>query len=212
MSNKFVPNFAAFRLYEDGTESGSTPIEAQDTDTTARDLSSDSEVHLRVRIDETGDGSIAGETTDDWKLSYRLNGGGAWVDITTTSNRVQVSTVSSLTDGNATTDRSTNGISAGTGSFFAGIQVATTDNEITNFQHEADNHTEHVFALTLVSADMTDADALTFRVELNGSPINSGVTPSITVSVTSTSPIQSQQPEPITFSIPASTKLTARRA
>ena len=62
MSNKFVPSLAAFRLYEDGTESGSSPIEAQDTDTTGRDVNSDSQVHLRVLIDETGAGSIAGAT------------------------------------------------------------------------------------------------------------------------------------------------------
>ncbi len=181
MSNKFVPNFAAFRLYEDGTESGSSPIEAQDTDTTARDISSDSQVHLRVRIDETGDGSVAGETTDDWTLEYRLNGGGSWVTITTSSSAVQTDTGSTLSDGSDTTDRATNGISAGTGSFFVGVQE-DGNGEITDFQHAADNHTEHVFALLLISSVLADNDALTFRVALNGSNIAAGVVPSITVS------------------------------
>lgn len=180
MSDKFVPNFAAFRLYEDGTESGSSPIEDQDTDTTGRLIDSDSQVHLRVRIDETGSGTIAGETTDDWTLEYRLNGGGSWITITTSSSAVQVDTGSSLTDDGATTDRGTNGISAGTGTFFAGVQE-DGDGIITDFQHEGDNHTEHVFAILLISAVLVDTDALTFRVALNGSNIAAGVTPSITV-------------------------------
>ena len=181
MSDKFVPNFAASRLYEDGTESGSTQIAAQDTDITGRDVASDSQVHLRVRIDETGSGSIAGASTDDWTCEYRLNGGGSWVTITTTSSAVQTDTASSLTDTSATTDRAVDGISAGGGSFLAGVQE-DGNGEITDFQHTADNHTEHVFAILLISSVLNDADALTFRVALNGSSIAAGVVPSITVS------------------------------
>ena len=181
MSNKFVPNFAAFRLYEDGTESGSSPIEAQDTDTTGRSVDANSQVHLRVRIDETGAGSIAGATTDDWTCEYRLNGGGSWVAITGASALVQVDTGSSLTDAGATTNRSTNGISDGGGSFFAGVQE-DGNGEITDFQHQADNFTEHVFALLLISSALSDLDALTFRVAMNGSNIAAAVVPSITVS------------------------------
>ncbi len=181
MSDKFVPNFAAFRLYEDGTEPGSTAIEAQDTDTTGRDVASDSQVHLRVRIDETGSGTISGATTDDWSTQYRLNGGGSWVDITTTSLCVQTDTGSTLTDTGATTDRATEGISAGTGSFFAGVQE-NGKGEITDFQHTGDKHTKHVWGLLLISAELANGDALTFRVALNGSNIAAGVVPSITVS------------------------------
>ncbi len=182
MSDKFVPTFAAFRLYEDGTESGSSPIEAQDTDTTGRDVSSDSQVQLRVRLDETGAGTVDGETTDDWRLEYRLNGGGSWVAITGSSAAVQSDTTgSSLSDGSATTDRSTNGISAGTGSFIAGEQEHGNGG-LDNHQLTGDNHTEHVWGLLLISAGLANNDALTFRVTLNGSNIAADVVPSITVS------------------------------
>ncbi len=182
MSNKFVVDADAWRFYEDGTESGSTAIDAQDTDIT-RDVNSDSQVHIRYRVQETGDGDIAGETTDDYTIEYRLNAGGSWIPITTTSNRVQVDTGSSLTDDGATTDRAVDGISAGAGSFFAGVQEEG-DGEITDFQHEANNHTEHVWALLLVSADFTDADTVDFRLRLNGGAMDNSVVPRITASIT----------------------------
>ena len=181
MSNKFAATFAAFRLYEDGTESGSTAIAAQDTDITGRDVSSDNQIHLRVRIDETGAGSVDGDTTDDWGLDHRLNGAGAWTAVTASSTRVQADTGSTLTDGNASTNRATDGISDGSGSFVAGEQE-DQDGEITDHQLTADNFTEHVWALKLISADLSANDALTFRVTRNGSSIAAGVVPSVTVS------------------------------
>lgn len=181
MSDKFVVDFDKFRFYEDGTESGSSAIEAEDTNLTGRDVSSDSQVHLRCRVQEIGAGIVAGETTDDYTLEYRLNGGGSWIPITTTSNRVQCDPSSSLTDDGATTNRSTDGITDGSGSFFAGIQEEG-DGEITDFQHEADNFTEHVFALLLVSADFTNSDFVDFRLRLNGGAMDNSVTPRITVS------------------------------
>ena len=181
LSAEFVPTFAAFRLYEDGTESGSSPIEAQDTDTTGRDVNSDSQVQLRVRIDETGSGD--GATSDDWRLEYRLNGGGSWIIITGASAAIQSDPGSSLSDGSLTTDRSTNGISAGPGSFVAGEQEHG-DGQLLDRQLTADNHTEHVWGILLISSALSNNDALTFRVTLNGSNITAGVVPSITVSKT----------------------------
>jgi hypothetical protein len=91
---------------------------------------------------------------------------------------------SSLTDGAATTNRATNGIGdPGTGSFVAGEQEVG-NGLIENRQLTAGNFTEHVWALTLVAADLANADTLEFRVLLNGAPITAGVTPQITVSTT----------------------------
>jgi hypothetical protein len=168
MSNKYVPDQDAFRFYEDGTESGSTQIAAENTNVTDRDLDAgDSQIHLRLRIQEVGGGSIPGETTDDYLLTYRLNGGGGYSAVTTSSTQVQIDTASTLTNDDPTTDRAVDGISDGTGSFFAGIQEAG-DGEITDFQHEADNFTEHVFALLLISADLVNTDFIDFRLALNG--------------------------------------------
>ena len=173
----------AFRFYEDDgspSESASTALAAQDTNITV-DVSSDVQLHLRYRVQEVGGGSIAGATTDDYDLQYRVNGGGGWTSITASSSRVQTDTASELSDGSATTDRSTDGISAGSGSFFVGEQE-DGDSAITDFQHEADNYTEHVWALDLISADWSSSDFVDFRMRLNaGNPgMDNSVTPRIT--------------------------------
>lgn len=147
--------------------------------TVKRDVSADSKVHLRVRLQETGGAS--GVATDDYGLQYRKNGG-TWTSITASSSGVQADTASSLTDGSATTNRGTNGISDGTGSFVAGEQEEA-NGVIEDFQLTASNFTELVWALKLIAADLADDDLLEFRVTLNGgSPgISQTVTPSIAV-------------------------------
>lgn len=191
MSNKFVITFAAFRFYNDGTESGSSPLAAQDTDVTGVNVDSDAQFHLRIRLDETGDGSIAGASTDDYGIQRRKNGGGAWTTITASTSDIRTDTASDLTDDAATTNRSTNGISDGAGSFFAGVQEEG-DSEITDFLHQADNFTEHVFALEGVSADIADADFYQFRVILNGSIVTNSVVPQITFEKTASDVLQAQ--------------------
>lgn len=63
----------AFRFYEDGTESGSTAIANQDTNIN-RDVSSgDSNLLLRIRLQNNQ--AVAQYTTDDYQLQYSQNGG-----------------------------------------------------------------------------------------------------------------------------------------
>ncbi len=180
----FSPDANAFRFYEDDgspSESASTPIAAQDTDV-IRDISSDNQLHLRFRIEEVGGGSIGGATTDDYQLQYRVNGGGGWANMTASSTEVQADTASELTDDGATTNRATNGISDGSGSFVAGIQEEG-DGEITDYQLTADNFTEHVWALDLIAADLVGGDFIDFRVALNGGNpgMDNSVVPRITM-------------------------------
>ncbi len=192
MSDKFVVTCAAFRFYEDGSESGSSPVADQDTNVTGRNVDSDSQIHLRLRHDETGAGSIDGATTDDYALQYRLNGGGGWQSLTTSTEFVQADSASTLVDGVASTNRATNGISDGGGSFIAGKQEET--NGIIDYQLTANNFTEHVFALLLISADLADGDFVEFRCQLNGG--NPGMTntfvPRITVTKTAADVLQAQ--------------------
>jgi hypothetical protein len=64
---------SAFRFYENGTESGASAIDAQNTNIT-RDLTSGNSVlQLRTRIQELG--AIAGAATDDYKLMVSKNSG-----------------------------------------------------------------------------------------------------------------------------------------
>lgn len=83
----------------------------------------------------------------------------------------------SLTDGNATTNR----LGSGTGSFVAG--EISEDGLVDNSQITASNFTEELYSLTLVAAELADADTLDFRVLRNGATtgITYTVVPRITV-------------------------------
>ena len=181
----FEPDANAFRFYEDDgspSESASTPIAAQDTNVTRDAATSDNDLHLRIRIEEVGAGSIGGASTDDYRLQFRKNGSGGWNNVDTSSLQVHADTASELTNAAATTNRSTDGISDGSGSFVAGEQEEG-NGLIENHELTADNFTEHVWALTLASTNLVGGDFIEFRVGLNGgSPgMDYSVTPRITV-------------------------------
>ena len=103
--------------------------------------------------------------------------GAAYGNLTTISTGVRVNTGSALVSGAATTQR----LSSGSGSFVAGEQD-DNDGLITDHQLTANNFTEHLWALTLVAADLLDGNVVTFDLLWNGSPITSTVTPTLTVS------------------------------
>jgi hypothetical protein len=165
---------AAFRFYDDGTEAGSTAAGAQDTNI-SRDLSSgNSNLQLRLRLQEIN--GLSGAAGDDYQLQYSKNAG-AYTNVTGASTNVLGFNSGSLTDGGATTNR----LGAGTGSFVAG--EISEDGLVDDHQITASNYTEYLYSLTLVSADLADTDTLDFRVLRNGATVAAyGVTPRITVS------------------------------
>ena len=173
----FTPDVDAFRFYSDGTESGSSPKAAEDTNIEL-DATGDAQFHLRYRIQNTT--AEAGAGTDDYALEVSKNSG-SYAAVTASSSDVQSDTASGLTADAATTNRATNGISDGTGSFVAGEQEET-NGVIENIALTASNFTEHVWACKLIDADLGDGNTLDFRVTLNaGAPgMANSVTPRIT--------------------------------
>lgn len=174
-TNVFALTQRAYGWYEDGAETTSVAIALENTAPT-RLVASDSVVQLRISLEETGAGSISGATTDDFQLQYSKNGG-AFTSITASSTNVKGFNSASLTDAGTTSNR----LSVGVGSFVAGeiSEVGlVTDRQIT-----ANNFTEMLYSLTLVAADLAEADQLTFRVLLNGATTNMTftVTPTITI-------------------------------
>lgn len=182
MSDKFVITFRAFRFYNDGSESGSSPLADQDVNVTGFNVDSNNQFHLRISLEETGSGDIGGATTDDYGVQKRFNGAGGWETITASTSIIRTDTNSDLTDTDPTTNRAT-GITDGAGSFFAGIQEEG-DSEITDFEHIFNDFTEHVLAFEAVSADLANADFCDFRVILNGSIVTNSVVPRITFTKT----------------------------
>ena len=156
----FRPRADAFRFYEDGTESGSSAIAAQDVDLTSRSVDSDSQVHLRWRVQNLA--AVAGATADDYHCFASINSG-AFFQVTTSTSNVKGDTSSGLSDTTVTTNRSLpDGIADGTGSFVAGEQ--SESGTIDDRQLTASNYTEHVYAVVLISADLSDTDTIDFQM------------------------------------------------
>lgn len=175
MNNPFTPRLDRFRFYLDGSESGSTPIAAENTNI-SRLVTSNAIFHLRVLIQETGNGT-SGATTDDWQLQYNKNSTG-WNDVTTSSNNVRGYDSASLTDAGTTTNRATNGITDGSGSFVTG-EIAE-NGLITDRQLTLSNFSEYLYSLQLIAADLAAGDVIQFRVLYNGATFTHNVTPQIT--------------------------------
>jgi len=176
----FTPAFDAWRFYNDGGEATSAPWAAVSTNINVKCGAGDRKVHLRVRIQETA--GAAGASTDDYQLQVSKNAG-AYANVAAASSNIKADTGSSLTDGSATTNRATNGLTDGSGAFVAGVQEEG-DGQVANHALTASNFTEHVWALTLVAADLANGDTLDFRITLNGGApgMTNSVTPRITVS------------------------------
>lgn len=174
----FTPTIDKFRFYDDDAdEDSSTPLANEDTNVSIDVDGGNVAFQLRYRIQESG--GAAGAATDDYDLQRSLNGG-AYATITGATTAIITST-SGLTNDGATTDRATNGITNGTGSFVAGEQ--STDGVIDNWQLTASNYSELVYGGTLVAADVSNGNTIDFRVTLNGGTpgMTNSVTPRITV-------------------------------
>jgi hypothetical protein len=165
---------AAFRFYEDGTETGSAAIAAQDTNIVRSVVPIDSALQLRLRIQETN--AASGAATDDYRLQYSLNGA-AYTNVTSSSTNVQGFN-SSMTEGDATTKR----LTGGTGAFLAG-EVSEVG-EVIDHRITYSKHTELLYTLKLVATNLANGNTLDFRVVRNGltTSMTYSVTPRITVS------------------------------
>jgi hypothetical protein len=162
---------AAFGFYEDGTESGSTTIAAQNTNITRDVTPGNSNLQLRLRIQETN--AASGAATDDYRLQYSKNGA-AFTNVTAATANVRGFN-SSLTEGAATTER----LTGGTGAFLAG--AVSEDGEAADHRITYSKYTEYLYTLTLMSADLANGNTLDFRVLRNGAVMTYSVTPRINV-------------------------------
>lgn len=184
-TNVFALTQRAYRWYADGTESGATALRPENHDTHLQ-CASDAVAVLRICLTESGSGSGNGAATDDYQLQYSKNGG-AFANVTAASSDVRGFASANLTDAEATTQR----LSAGGGSFVAG--KVSEDGLVDNLQITANNHTELVYALEFVAADVAEGDLFTFRVLLNGATTNMtySVTPTLRCTdVAQSAPVQ----------------------
>ena len=163
----------AFRFYdEDGGEAASTALAAENTDVVINSTTNP-DFQYRIRLQETNGQSGSEDSGNDaWRFRVSVNGGafgnaGSAVEVTNNAS-------SALVDGGATTQR----LSNGTGSFFAGLQEESSFGATAHLKHEANNYTEYVWAVSLVDAQLSNNDTLDFRAErlVAGVLDNTGVT------------------------------------
>jgi len=72
-------NQAAYRFYDQGTESGSVALGAQNTSILGNLNTGDGIGQLRVRLQSTTAAPLP--ATDDWQLQWEKNGVGTWADV-----------------------------------------------------------------------------------------------------------------------------------
>jgi hypothetical protein len=178
--NAFTPRLQYWRWYDDdGTELTSTALTGSENTTYDADVSAGfTTLHLRIMIEETGTDTDDGNNT---VVQLRYNDG-TDTNVTAASSKILAAgAVSGLTDNADTTDRATNGLTNGSGTFVAGEQEegdgqVTVTNALT-----ASNYTEHVFAITVVAADVANGDSFTFDVTYDGSAVTNNSTPTLTI-------------------------------
>jgi hypothetical protein len=174
------------RFYEEGTESGSTPLGDEDANITITNLTINHDIQLRWLVQETAGGE--GASTDDWRPQFDINGDGYNV-LSSASLGIRSYGNSVLTDGAATTNRATNGLTdPGTGSFVAG-ECEDLNGIIEDLAVTASNFTELLYAIRVrtLSGELVNGDVVSFRLSYNGgSPgmVNS-VTPQIQIGAAS---------------------------
>ena len=154
----------AYGFFEEGTESGSVAIEPQDTDATIDVTSGNVVIQARYGLQELA--GVGAYSTDDYQLMVQYNGDPAVV-VNGASSYVQSYNSASLTDSGATTER----LTGGTGSFIAG--EISEDGLVDNLQVTANNYTEIVYSVVVISADLVDADSLGLYVYKNGVSLES---------------------------------------
>lgn len=137
---------------DDGSETTATWMEAQNV--SPGDVAPTQQFRLRMEVQETAGGGANNQTI---VLQYNVNGAG-WNDIGTSSSFVRLASSSHVANGTATTDQ----LTAGTGTFLAGIVCTTTSG--TNISFAGNEHTEVEWSVEMVLADIVENDEIQFRV------------------------------------------------
>lgn len=172
----FDPEFTKFRFYDDDAgEATSAPLENQDVDHT---LNNDSDVEIQLRMFVQN--RQAAGSTDDWRLDFDKDGAGMVAVPTTDSGTGISSAVASLTNDGATTNRTTNGITDGTGSFDAAVQVTDGIGSVTL---NASNYTEIVFGVKFYAINNANNAIYDFDFGRPNSMVDT-IVPRITISKT----------------------------
>lgn len=185
-TNIFALTQGAFRFYEDGAENTSSAVGAQSANIT-RIVAANSQLQLRIRMDETGAGNVSGATTDDYQLQYSKNGGG-YTNVTGASSNIRGFASANTTDAGSATQRL-----GGAGTYSGEV---SEDGLVDDFQITGNGNGELLYVLEVVAADVAQGDTFDFRVLLNGATTNVtySVTPRLTTLKKALGQVESSMP------------------
>ena len=173
----FDPVFSKFRLYDDDAgEAASAPLEAEDVDHTLT-VDSDEEIQVRMFVQNID----AAGSTDDWIISYDKNTTGFAVVPTSDTGTGIEAAGAGLTNDDPTTDRATNGITGGSGTFDAAVQVTDGLGSVTL---GASNYTEIVFGIKFIAANVANNDTFDFELS-KPNAMDNNIVPRITINKSS---------------------------
>lgn len=177
MTAMFTPRLDAFRFYQDDAgEAASTPLENEDTNHSLDVSGGNTAIQVRLLIQETAGDD--GDAMHDYTLEYSKNGGADTTVPTTDGGDGIVAVTAGLTNDAATTNRATNGITDGSGTFVAGEQ--SSDGVVDNFLLTSSNFTEHVWGVQFNVANLSDGDSFVFTVDMFNKATDA-VNPTITI-------------------------------
>ena len=171
---------AAYRWYDEGTESGAVALANQDTAVIGDITNGDATGTLRIRLQSTTATAIP--ATDDWQLQYEKNASGSWINVSAVTTNVSTYDSPNLTNAAATSNR----LTGGTGSFVAG--KVSEDSLMDDLGWGGNNFTELVYALKVKAADLAASDTLRFRVLRNGATTGMTFTQTPTINIIRTPP------------------------
>ena len=165
----------AYRFYdEQGTESGATALAAQDTPVNGDIGNGDGYGVIRIRLQSTT--AVAVPLIDDWDLQYEKNASGTW--LAATSGAVVGYDAPQLTEGATTTKK----LTGGTGAYGVGKGVSEVS-KVTDRGWGGTDHTELVYSVRLVAAQLALGDTLRFRVARNGGTVGMTYTSYPTINI-----------------------------
>jgi hypothetical protein len=153
MPGEFVQS--NYQIYEEGSESGSTPLAAVNTEA---NVDVDTNFQVRVQIDEIS------TTADDMETpvwEYELNTSTVWNDITGSSSVIQAAASTPLT-ATDTADRLTTGI------ITPNSWVDESDGAIPTLTYAGDDSCEALLSCQIIGADVSNGDQILVR--LSGTP------------------------------------------
>lgn len=170
----FTPQQARFRFYDDDDSATSaTESAAQDTGLTL-DLSANATYQLRIGIQETG-GTGSTPPGQNWQLQYSKNSA-AWTNVSLSSSNARAFASGFLSNGGEVT---VSRLTGATGTYDPG-EISETG-LVSGSPLTASDHTELIYAVEIVAADLSDGDTLDFRVLFDGAELSGGYTSTPTV-------------------------------